>query len=262
MRQDQRQRDEGNVADDQVETAGRQGVAEVGGPQRAAVDPFERGDRRVGAHLRVQLVVADIDPDDMAGAVLQQAVGEAAGRLADIETDLADRVDAGRRQRTGELVAAARHVMRPGVGRYGQRRCVGQFQCRLADDATGPGDAALADQPLRRRARRGQALGDEQGIRPRHPGRPLVGRLGCRTRLLLPRMEGVHAHRRVCAAAGLSSGSGRSCTGRPRRRRCIWPAPRLASSAVRSASSTAGGRPSRRGAWAACRRRPGSRRCA
>ena len=41
LRQDQRQRDEGKVADDQVEAACGKGRAEIGGGQGAAVDAFD-----------------------------------------------------------------------------------------------------------------------------------------------------------------------------------------------------------------------------
>lgn len=47
--QDQGHRDEGDVTDDQVEAAGRQSGAQVGGIQRAAIDAFQRGNARVGA---------------------------------------------------------------------------------------------------------------------------------------------------------------------------------------------------------------------
>ena len=42
----------------------------------------------------MQLAVADIDADHLRRAVLQQAVGEAAGGLADVEAQLAAGVDA------------------------------------------------------------------------------------------------------------------------------------------------------------------------
>ncbi len=47
----------------------------------------------------MQLTVADVDADHLHGAPLQQAVGEAAGRLADVEATPAARVDAGGGQR-------------------------------------------------------------------------------------------------------------------------------------------------------------------
>ena len=174
----------------------------------------------------MQLPVPDIDADDVAGASLQQAVGEAAGRLPDVEAQLAADAEAGLRQRPGKLEAAARDVMRVGVGGHGQRRFLGQFHGRLADRPAGPADAAFLDQPLGRGTRGSEVLGDEQGIRPRHPGRPLMSRLAGRARLFLPRVEGVHAHRCACAAAGLSSGSGRSCTDRRPKHRCRLPAGR------------------------------------
>ena len=183
LRQDQGQRDEGEVADDQVEAVFRQRRAEVGGAQGATVDALDGGDGRVAAQLRVQLAVPNIDADYVPGARLQQAIGEAAGRLPDVEAVLAADAEAGLGQRPSQLEAAARDVMRVGVGGHGQRRFLGQFHGRLADRAAGPADPAGLDQPLRRSARRGEVLGDEQGIRPYHPGGPFRRRLAGRARL-------------------------------------------------------------------------------
>ena len=49
----------------------------------------------------------DIDADDMPGAGLQQAVGEAAGRLADIEAGLAADGQPGMARAPASFVAAA-----------------------------------------------------------------------------------------------------------------------------------------------------------
>ena len=70
----------------------------------------------------IQLPMADIDANHMAGASLQQAVGEAAGRLPDIETMLAVRRNAGFGQRAGQLEAATRDETVFRVGFHGQRR--------------------------------------------------------------------------------------------------------------------------------------------
>ena len=49
------------------------------------VDAFEDDDARVAAQPPVELAVADVERDDACGAALQQDVGEAAGRRADVE---------------------------------------------------------------------------------------------------------------------------------------------------------------------------------
>ena len=60
----------------------------------------------------MQLAVADVDGDDTRGAALQQDVGEAAGRGADVETVEPRRIDAELVERMRELLAAARDVLR------------------------------------------------------------------------------------------------------------------------------------------------------
>ncbi len=62
-------------------------VREQRGVERARVDSVHGDDARVCAESRVQLVVADIHGIDTRCAVLQEAVGEAARRSADIEAD-------------------------------------------------------------------------------------------------------------------------------------------------------------------------------
>jgi len=54
----------------------------------------------------------DVDAHHPGGAALQQAIGEAAGRLAHVEAQLAGGVDTARRQSAFELEPAARHVAR------------------------------------------------------------------------------------------------------------------------------------------------------
>src|SRR5262245_30754322 len=72
-----RDADERHVADDEVG-----GERELG--QCASVHPLEHDDTRVGAQSRMQLPVAHIDRGDACGARLQEAVGEPAGRGADV----------------------------------------------------------------------------------------------------------------------------------------------------------------------------------
>ena len=71
-----------------VTTSKRAGVVrQLVGGQRARVDPLEHDDPRIAAQRPVELPVADVERDDARGAALQQHVGEAAGRRADVERD-------------------------------------------------------------------------------------------------------------------------------------------------------------------------------
>ena len=53
--------------------------------QRAGVDALDHGHALVAAQRPVELAVGDVERDDVRRAALQQAVGEAAGRGADVE---------------------------------------------------------------------------------------------------------------------------------------------------------------------------------
>ena len=64
--------------------------------------------RGIGGEARVELAVADVDRHDRARAALEQDVGEAAGRGADVEAGEAVRIEVEGDQRGGELDAAAR----------------------------------------------------------------------------------------------------------------------------------------------------------
>jgi len=65
----------------------------------------------------MQLAMADVDAHHLRRAMLQQAVGEAAGRLAHVEAVLARRVDAGGAQGAFQLEPAARDIARlRGIG--------------------------------------------------------------------------------------------------------------------------------------------------
>ena len=65
----------------------------------------------------MQLPVADVERDHARGAALEQHVGEAAGRGADVEAVEPARVDPERVERVRELLAAARNVRRRRVDR-------------------------------------------------------------------------------------------------------------------------------------------------
>src|SRR6476659_682735 len=76
---------------------------------------------RVGADARMQLPVADVERDHARGAALQQHVGEAAGRRADVESITSGDVDLERVERVVELLAAARDkARRLGHGQLGR----------------------------------------------------------------------------------------------------------------------------------------------
>jgi hypothetical protein len=75
--------DEGTVEDGEVE--GLEGRGEMGGGQGAGIDAFEGEDTRVLTEFPSQLALTDIDGGDGRDAVLEEAIGEAAGGGADIE---------------------------------------------------------------------------------------------------------------------------------------------------------------------------------
>ena len=84
----------------------------VVGGQRARVDAFADDDARIGAQPPVELAAADVERDDAGGAALQQDVGEAAGRRADVERAAPVRIDA----RTRRARAASLTPPRPTYG--------------------------------------------------------------------------------------------------------------------------------------------------
>ena len=94
----------------------------------------------------------DIDADDLQGIRLQQAVGEAAGGLPDIETAPAGDVEAGDGQGAGQFDAATRDEAVVRVSCHGQRRIPSQFQRRPGDDAAVSGNPPGGNHALCRRA--------------------------------------------------------------------------------------------------------------
>ena len=60
----------------------------------------------------MELAVADVDGGDAGGAALEQDVGEAAGRCADVDTVAAGWIEAERVQRVRKLVRPTRDVAR------------------------------------------------------------------------------------------------------------------------------------------------------
>ena len=74
--------------------SGREG--QVRGLEAAGVEPLDHGHARILAQPQVDLPVGDVERGHPGGAALQQAVGEAAGRGADVEAVAPGDVDAER----------------------------------------------------------------------------------------------------------------------------------------------------------------------
>ncbi len=74
------------MKDTSITARSKRSVPKSSGREVARVDALAHFDARVCAQPPVDLVVADIDGDDAPRAVLQEAVGEAAGRGAHVET--------------------------------------------------------------------------------------------------------------------------------------------------------------------------------
>src|ERR1700678_4536461 len=95
----------------------------------------------MAAQRRMQLLAPDIDGEHPAGAVGEQHLGEAAGRRADVETDVILDVERMSLQRARQLDAAARDIgmrrLRAEFGVGGDK--LGGFQHRsvVGDDQTG-----------------------------------------------------------------------------------------------------------------------------
>ena len=101
------ERDEGHVGDDEVGPVRQR--RDVDG---ARVDALEHGHARVVAQRHGELAVRDVERDHMGGAALEQAVGEPAGRRADVERVAARRVEPEAVERVRQLDPAAGHVGR------------------------------------------------------------------------------------------------------------------------------------------------------
>ena len=97
----------------------------------ARVRPLEHGDARVVAQPRVQLAVADVDGDHARGAALEQEVGEAARRRADVDRSRGRR--ARRRAARARSRASRRRARRSAAAarpRARRRRRPGGPACR------------------------------------------------------------------------------------------------------------------------------------
>ena len=95
---------------------------QVGWLQRAGVEALDHSHARVLAKPQIELAEGDVDRRDPGGPALQEAVGEAARRGADVKAVAPGDVDAERLEGVLELDAAARDIARPLVD---DQRCVG-----------------------------------------------------------------------------------------------------------------------------------------
>ena len=135
---------------------------------------LEAGYPRIACQPLVELPVADFDADHRGRPVLQEAVGEAAGRHADVERHHAVAIDAAFRQRMGQLGASPGSEARFGrfpdpqflFRKHGLRRAADRGGRAAGDDVHRAG----LDQPLRQRARAHQAAVDQ-----RHVGSDRIG---------------------------------------------------------------------------------------
>ena len=179
---------------DRSATSTSAGGAEVAGRQVAHVRALAHLHPRVGAQPLVELAVADVDGHDRGRAPLQEAVGEPAGRRAEVERPAAGDVDArtarGRRRasrRRGRRSAAAARARRRLVGRdeagrlrrrARRRRSPARRRCPPGPaGGSGPGPAA----PARRRGGAGPGaqacfLAAAAFLAGRLLGRRLLGR--------------------------------------------------------------------------------------
>ncbi len=147
-RQDVTQRNERDVDRHEIDR-----VRHVGCRQRPGVHAFADDDARIGAQLPIELAVADVERDHVARAALQQDVGEAAGRRADVERAASADGNGEDVEGVRELDAAAADVRMIGSDQrdVGARRHGG---AGLRHDLAVDGDLAGEDQRARPFARR------------------------------------------------------------------------------------------------------------
>src|SRR5208283_373561 len=191
--QQQGQRNEARVADDEAWQLG-----EMRGFEPARVELLVRRHARVLRDARMELPGADVDRDDMARAALEQRVGEAARRGAEIEAIAILNVDAEMREREDELHAAARDermwafrddfgFLRDFLRGLRDRDSIGANESRF-DRRAGLGatfeEAALSEQRVRARHLTPPAAAESRFRAPcrangRRPAKPARNR-GCR----------------------------------------------------------------------------------
>src|SRR5208283_749660 len=96
------------------------------------VHPLKRYDARIAGDRLMQLAVPGIDANDPGSATCQKNMGEAAGRSADIETEMSGGIEAEGYESCSQLDTAARD---PRIGRRGFDHSVRtNRRRRFADD--------------------------------------------------------------------------------------------------------------------------------
>src|SRR5829696_3565565 len=134
--------DEGHVCDDEVRR-----VRQLG--DLAGVRPLEHGDPRIFADPGVQLSVADVERDHARCPALEQDVGEAAGRGAEVQGVTVRGVDPERVEAVCELLAAARDEARRAL--HLERGVLGELLAglRMAGHKTGKNERLRLGASLR-----------------------------------------------------------------------------------------------------------------
>lgn len=130
--QHEREGDEGDIGDDEVHV-----FADVFGLEVADVVVLPGDDAGIAAQLPDELICAHVEGEDLAGAALQEAIGEASGARADIKADTACGIDAEVIERAFELEATTADVFGSGPDADG-----GVFGHELA----GLGDGGVIDE--------------------------------------------------------------------------------------------------------------------
>ena len=168
------QGDEGQIHHDHVVAGAGQGA----GREVAGVGFLQIGHARIAADLFVQLAVADIDAGRGHGARLQRAIGEAAGRGADIEHVRAGQIH-------GELLEKGRELL-PAAADEAWRLVDGQvvvggvFLARLVEPLGAVPHAAGHDEGLGLGAGGGEAARHQQFVESLLESRHIARKARCR----------------------------------------------------------------------------------
>ena len=138
-------------------------VGKVGERQMPRVEVLDDDHAFVIPQLPVQLTVADVERHDAHGAALQQHVGEAARRCADVQALASADLDVKRIERMRELEAAATGIR---VIRRQERdgRLIVDRSAGLGGGSIVDGDLSGQDQCARTFARRSESAFDDELI--------------------------------------------------------------------------------------------------
>jgi hypothetical protein len=168
-RQDFGRRDERDIDGNEIELLFKLGRRKV-----SRINPFANFHARIAAQTPVDLIVSNVKGDYFAGAVLQETVGETAGRSPDIEADQTCYLKREFAQRGLEFQAATADEARLGAFPDAHDCCTGKFFGGFINALLTDEDNAGHDQRLRFGARVGQASINEDlinalALHERHP---------------------------------------------------------------------------------------------